>query len=345
MLSDCDGPVLNDVVDIHTHAISPAMPRLEDRYPFDSWPSVRPIGNDEAEILVGGRYFRTIDSRSWSAARRLADMDQEGVAVQVLSPVPVTFCYRAPADGARELCRFQNQFLASLRDESAERFAALGAVPLQDTAAAIHELEYCVRSLGFLGVEVGSYVAGRELSDTSLEPFFAAAERLGALVFVHPAEFPDASRFTTPSLQFGAGMPCETATAAAKLALGGVFDRWPNVQICLAHAGGALPSILPRLDRGFDIFPQGTGSAVSPLDAAGRFMCDTLAYDPLCLQMSIARFGIDNVMVGSDYPFDARESPPGAILSHLERLGEESLDKIRRGNASRLFASVARSSR
>lgn len=331
------------VIDMHTHAISLETPDLEHRFPFGAWPTVVAGSNGDAEILVGGRHFRNIDSRCWSGRRRLADMDSEGVELQVVSPVPVTFCYNAPLPGALELCRFQNEFFASLCQERPQRFRALGAVPLQDIDAAIQELEYCVRSLGFLGVEVGSYVAGRDLADPGIEPFLAAAEELSALVFVHPGELPSADRLTSESLRFGVGMPCETATAAAKLLLSGVFDKWPNLRMCLAHAGGALPSILPRLEQGWRLFADGTRSGLSPIEAARHFLCDSLAYDSPSLHLAIERFGIGSVMVGSDYPFAARETPPGATVAAARSVRPQQLELIRKGNAARLFVSLAES--
>jgi hypothetical protein len=91
------GPAREGLIDLHTHAIAPSLPDLAAMAPWAHWPSVEQIGETEARILVGGRPYRNIDSRCWSASRRLADMDAEGVALQVVSPVPVTLCHDAPA--------------------------------------------------------------------------------------------------------------------------------------------------------------------------------------------------------------------------------------------------------
>ncbi|MGH2690736.1 MAG: amidohydrolase family protein, partial [Actinomycetota bacterium] len=227
-------------VDVHSHAIPPHLPDLEASAPCGRWPGVE-RSRDEGVILVGGRYFRAIDSRCWSARRRIEDLDADDIDVQVISPVPVTFCYDAPSAGAVLLARAQNDFLADLVVEGRGRLLALGAVPLQDPDAAVAELERCIRELGLAGVEIGTNVAGRELADPLLEPFFSAAEDLGAIVFVHPGALPDAARLAPLDLAFGVGMPCEMAVAGGQLIAGGVLTRHPRLRICLSHGGGALP--------------------------------------------------------------------------------------------------------
>ncbi|HYY18307.1 MAG TPA: amidohydrolase family protein [Streptosporangiaceae bacterium] len=118
------------------------------------WPSVERLTETSARILVGGRAYRDIDDRCWSAERRVADMDAESVALQVVSPTPVTFCHDSPATGATMLARAQNDFLAGLVAQRPDRFRALGAVPMQDPDEAVAELRRCVEDLGFMGVEI-----------------------------------------------------------------------------------------------------------------------------------------------------------------------------------------------
>ncbi|MGH8998753.1 MAG: amidohydrolase family protein [Acidimicrobiia bacterium] len=300
-------------VDIHSHGIPPQLPTGPGAG-FAGWPSVERSG-DTAAVLVGGRPFRDIDSRCWSAARRIEDLDADGIDVQVVSPIPVTFCYDAPAAGAVFLARAQNDFLAGLVSEGGGRIAALGAVPLQDPQAAVAELERVAGDLRMAGVQIGTHVAGRELADPAFEEFFAASAELGALVFVHPGTLPAASRLAPLDLAFGVGMPCETALAAAQLIVGGILSRHPALRICLAHGGGALPMILGRLDRGWEILPgMADRLAERPSVTARRLYADSLTYDPDSLALVLSRFGGDHVMLGTDYPFAARETPPGAAV-------------------------------
>ncbi len=298
-------------IDVHTHAVADRLPDLSG-FP-GRWPSVERLAGNRARILLDGVPYREIDDRCWSGSRRLADMDAEGVAAQVVSPIPVTLCHEQPAEGAAVLASAQNDFLAGLVAHAPDRFLALGAVPLQAPERAVDELLRCVDELGFLGVEIGTRAGERELSDEALDPFFDAAADRGALVFVHPVDLTLDPRLARLGIGFGLGMPVETATAAAALLTG--RPRRAGARLCLAHGAGALPAILPRLDRG-SLLAGGDGPP--PSSRARELWCDSLTYDAASLQLAATRFGPDHVLLGTDYPFAARESPPGAVLSGLD---------------------------
>ena len=225
------------LVDVHTHAIDDDLPDLRQVYPHDRWPSVERISETDARLMFGGQPYRRIDHRCWSPEARLIDMDREGVAVQVLSPIPVTFCYQASAAGAAELASAQNEFFARIVRQHPTRFASLGTVALQDPDRAVDEMRRCMRHPGFLGVEIGTRVGGMELADPSLDRFFAVAHELGALVLVHPSDQDLSPRLTGLGLGFGAGMPMETAVAAAALIAGGALCADPKRESASRTAG------------------------------------------------------------------------------------------------------------
>ncbi|ODU05929.1 MAG: hypothetical protein ABS81_06125 [Pseudonocardia sp. SCN 72-86] len=335
------------MVDVHTHVVPERFPDLAARYPYDRWPSMRPTGPGTAELLVGGAHFRDVDERCWSTGRRRADMRAEDVDIQVLSPTPVTFCYRAPVEGARELARWQNDVITEMVADDPEHFRALGAVPLQDPESAVAELRRCVDELGFLGVEIGTTVGGRELDDPAFRPFFAAAEAAGALVLLHPDEIVAAPRVVPRGLAFGVGIPGETLFASAALLAAGVFDRWPDLLLCLAHGGGALPMVLPRIDEGWRLggAPPPAGSARRPGSYAGLLYSDSLTYDAASLALSVHRFGANHVLLGTDYPFVARASPAGKVLAGAaDALDPATIEAIGGASARRLFDRICQSS-
>src|SRR5271156_5910322 len=267
------------LVDVHTHAIDDHLLDLRHAYPRDLWPSVHRTGGTDAQLLFGGRHYRQIDHRCWSPTARIMDMDRQGVAVQVLSPIPVTFCYRASAAGAAELALAQNEFFARITHEHPTRFAALGAVALQDPDRAVDEMRRCMRQPSFIGVEIGTRVGDTELADPSLDRFFAVAHELGALVLVHPSDQDLPARVTELGLGFGAGMPIETALSAAALIARGALARRPEVRICLAHGGGALPAMIGRLDKGATITGLSADSPELPSRLARQLWCDSLTYN------------------------------------------------------------------
>lgn len=265
------------LIDVHTHAIDCDLADFAAAYPDDRWPSVIRHGETDAWLLFGGERYRAIDHRCWSAEARIADMDRQGVAVQVLSPIPVTFCYQSSVPGAAELAAAQNEFFARLVGNHPARFAALGAVPLQDPDRAVDELRGCMRRPGFIGAEIGTQIAGLELGDESLDRFFAVANELGALLLVHPSDQDLLARMTARGIGFGAGMPLETGMAAAALLTGGALTRRPSVRICLAHGAGVLPAMIGRLDKGAHIAGMDPGSSELPSRLAAQLWCDSLA--------------------------------------------------------------------
>ncbi|HEY2195155.1 MAG TPA: amidohydrolase family protein [Actinomycetospora sp.] len=311
-----------DAIDWHTHGVAPDL-CAPVGHADHAWPVVERLDETRAVIWVGDRRYREIDDRCWSAARRIADMDAEGVAVQVVSPMPVTLCHDAPAGGAAELARAQNTFFAALVDGAPDRFRALGAVPLQDVDAAVAELRRCVLELGFPGVEVGTRVGPLELADQAFAPFFDAADELGAVVFVHPVDETLDPRLARMGVAFGVGMPTETAVAGAGLLTAGTLVERPNVRLCLAHGGGALPGILPRVTKGQSIAAAAAGRGAVPeadtaLTRAGQLWTDSLTYDATSLRLVLDRVGEGHVVLGTDYPFAAREVPAGAVLRELD---------------------------
>lgn len=306
------------LIDMHTHAIDPDLPDLADIYE-GNFPAVRRLSADRAQILLQGRVYREVDSRCWSAEARIRDMDAEGVAAQLVSATPITLCHGEPVDGARVLAAAQNDFLAQLISQVPDRLLALGCVPLQDPVSAVAELWRCVTELGFAGVEIGTRVGELELSDPRFAPFFRAAADLGAVVFVHPVDQTLDPRLARLGIGFGLGMPAETATAAAGLLVSDLLDDVPELRLCLAHGGGTLPSALPRLAQGQRLAGLAQPGRLATARAR-RLWCDSLTYDVAGLLLAAERFGADHVMLGTDYPFDAREQPAGAVLTELAKV-------------------------
>jgi len=326
-------PAGDGLVDVHTHAIPPRLPDLGATH-AGRWPQVEPFAEGRARILLDGRLYREVDERCWSAQRRLRDMDAVGVAAQVVSPIPVTLCHGEPAEGAALLARAQNEFLADLVGQAPDRLAALGAVPLQDPERALAELVHCVDDLGFLGVEIGTRVGDTELSDPALDAFFDAAADRRAMVLVHPVDLTLDPRLAALGVGFGLGMPAETAVAGAGLVTGAVRRR-PGVRLCLAHGGGALPAVLPRLDRGEVLAGREHGVGGTPGERARELWCDSLTYDVHSLRLAVERFGPEHVLLGTDYPFAAMETPPGAVLKEVDA---DLRAAIGRGNACAMLA-------
>jgi len=318
---------LDGVVDFHTHYIDPSLEG------FDAPACVRLQRDGQNGALYRGEtLYRTIDARSWDVDRRIADMDAAGVAMQVLSPIPVSYGYEAPLRDAEPFARAQNDALAAIARARPDRFAALGTVPLQDVERACAELERCMTELGLDGIEIGTTAGGRELDDPALEPFWERCEAHDAIVFVHPESAPGFDRVRRRMMVISTGYPNETGTAAAMLLTGGLLAR-RTLRIVLAHAAGTLPWILPRLDRLWDHTPELRELAPRPSELARTLYCDSLTFDARNLALVLERFDPGHVLAGSDYPFRIHEDPPGAIADSQPALR----GALRRDNALRLL--------
>lgn len=231
---------------------------------------------------------------------------------------------------ALELCRLQNRALAALRGP----VTALGTVPLRSPGLAAAELRR-VLELGLVGVEITATVDGVLLGDERFEPFWDAAERLRAVVFVHPSSrpVPGASHFIWNTI----GNPSETAATAAHMVLAGVLDRHPDLDVLLAHGGGALTQLRGRLDHAWRSVPEGHGRLGEPPSAfLRRFRYDSVVYDPKVLRQLVDVVGADRVLLGTDHPFEMAEADPVALV-RAAGLGSADEDAILGGNAAQLL--------
>lgn len=324
-------------VDFHTHIIPEDLPNLAEKYQTDRWPVLQRTCTCGANIMVAGKVFREVTNQVWDPAKRIEDMERERVDMQVLSPIPVTFSYWAPAAEAEVMARIQNDFIAKTVQEHPKRFAGLGTVPLQNTDIAIREMDRCIHELGLKGIELGTNVNGNNLDDPALVEFFAMAEKWEVPLFIHPWETLGRERMPRHNLMYTVGMPSETALAAASLILGGVIDKFPRLNICFAHGGGSFPYILPRLDKGWKVWPHLRLLEQPPSYYAKNFYFDSLVNDPSNLQFLVDRFGHDKILMGSDYPFLLRENPPGEVIDQTLTLTEEQRRAMLGENALRFL--------
>jgi aminocarboxymuconate-semialdehyde decarboxylase len=265
-------------------------------------------------------------------------MDEAGISRQILSPMPELLSYWMAPDDALTIGRHVNAEIGRMIAEAPNRFIGLGMVPMQDPQLAARELENLMRDERFRGVEIGTNVNGAAIGDPKFEPFFAAAEALGAAIFVHALHPADEGRLIgSPQLKAVVSFPCETSYAAASLITGGMAERHPTLKIAFSHGGGAFASVLPRLVHGWKRFPAlRDGVPLSPHDYARRFFYDTLVYDVAMTRFIIETFGKTQLMLGTDFPFDIREHQPRAAI---EALGLDAADValLFAGNARRFL--------
>ncbi len=309
-------------IDLHTHILPRTWPDLRQRYGYGGFVQLEHTGPGCARMHIDGKGFRDIQDNCWDPQRRIEDCAKVGVGLQVLSTVPVMFSYWAKPQDTHDLSRLLNDHLAEVIAAHPRHFAGLGTLPMQEPELAVLELERCVRELGLAGVQIGSHVNGWNLDRPELFPVFAAAERLGAAVFVHPWDMCARERMQNYWLAWLVGMPTETTLAICSMIFGGVFERLPRLRVCFAHGGGSFPGTLGRIEHGFQVRPDlcATANARGPRSYLGRFYLDSLVHDADALRTLLRLVGANRVALGTDYPFPLGEEHPGKLIESLPEL-------------------------
>ena len=323
-------------IDVHSHVAVPEAAKFVKPYlDVTTFPLVNFATPDTRALNQQQDADRA--SRMTQYDERLADLDEMGVDLQVVKPPPPQCYYTLPVEIADQATRMVNDGLAEYVARRADRFIAFGTVPLQDSAAAAVELERCVKQLGFKGVQILTNVAGRELSDPAVAPFWAKAEQLGVLVVIHPNGFTQADRLSRYYFNNVIGNPLDTSIALHYMIFDGVLERHPNLKILAVHGGGYLAAYSGRIDHAWGARSDSRGDlSKPPTSYLRKVYFDAVVFTPHQLKYLVEVFGADRILMGTDYPYDMAESDPIAHLISAE-LDAASVTAIAGGNVRRLL--------
>lgn len=312
-------------IDLHAHCVAlDVLPLVGGCPEFDS--------NNEA---VAGKY--NLDS----IQTRIDDMDAMGIDMQALSISLFHHFHWAERDLAVEIIRVQNEKLTEVCAAHPDRFVALGTVSLQHPDLAIEQLEHSVKKLGHRGTMIDTSVNGAELSDPKFHPFWAKAEELDVLVFIHPGHFKEGAERLKGKGFLGnvIGNPLNTAIALAHLIYEGTLDRYPGVKILGAHGGGLLPSFIGRYDHGHNSNDRGGrgDEKKKPSEYLQQIYIDTLVYNTENLDHLIRECGARQLVLGTDYPAGMANVNPISHLLSVPGLSEDDLKDICHRTAEKLL--------
>ena len=328
---------MNECIDIHTHVVPERFPPYAGKGKDVPWPSMADADVCHKHVMISGKLYRTVADGSWSVPRRIEQMAEMRVNRQALSPMPELLSYWLPLADAKVLIRYLNEQIAEMIALAPERFAGLGAVPLQDTDSAIRELEFLMKELKFCGAEIASHVNGVSIGDARYEPFFAAAERVGAAIFVHALRPAGQDRIVGAFPEQAVCFPGDVALACASMITGGIASRHPKLRIAFSHGGGTMSILMPRLVHAWNMFPKAKESLKeSPATIARRFYYDELVFDPEAVRFLVKQFGASQILVGTDYPFALGETNPLGLLEKAA-LDVATVSAITSGNAKRFL--------
>jgi aminocarboxymuconate-semialdehyde decarboxylase len=276
--------------------------------------------------------------RQTDPAVRLKDMDEMGVDIQIVSINLPPAAYWAPIDKALAISKLCNDRVAEFCAHDPERLVGIGVVPLQDANVAAAELERAMGALDLRGAIIASNVRARDVGEAEFRPFWAAAERLGAPILIHPQGFSHPERLAKFSLNNAIAQPLEEALSMASLIYEGVMDAHPELKICVCHGGGYLPYYTGRTDNAWraqkrlqEIVPQ------PPSAYFTRFWYDTVVFDTLQLEHLVERVGADKLMMGTDYPVPSADWHPIQFVESAKRIGAADKTRIMGPTAAKLF--------
>ncbi len=309
-------PNFGKLIDVHCHVIPDSFPDNPSPERNTRWPCLK-ITPQSASLIIDGKPFRDVDARSWNVARRIDDMDRDGVAVQVLSPLPELLSYWFDDADALSMCDHVNAVIARMVAQHPDRFRGLGLVPLQKPELAARYLERIKTEFGFAGIEIGSNINGVPLGDARFDPVYEVAQALSLAIFVH-ALHPVATKAigADPGFTALAGFPLDTGMAAASILLSGAVERFPKLRLGFSHGGGTIGSMLGRLDKGFALTNAYGGKLVrKPSELARELYYDSNVYDGDFLRHLARHTAPDRIFLGTDYPFALMQTEPSHYLA------------------------------
>jgi aminocarboxymuconate-semialdehyde decarboxylase len=314
------------ILDAHAHVISPsAVERLREALP-DTAPVFEDRPGGRFLVYPSGRESGPLPAGMTDLSVRLADMDRQGIDVQLISPSPPQFGYGLRGQDAVRHAQIVNDGSIELAERAPTRLLVLLTLPLSEPARALDELARLGDHPLVRGVELGANVHGAGLDDPSFEELWTELERRRFFVLVHaaPAETPQLARHFLRNL---VGNPTDSTIAIASLIFGGVLERHPDLSLCFVHGGGFAPYQIGRWDRGWQL-REGLRKHLPhpPSTYLPRLYFDSLTHDTASLRFLGERVGWDHVVLGSDYCFDMASDDP---VADVRRLGLAPADEER----------------
>ena len=310
------------LIDVHNHFYPPeyidALKAGDSEVTLTIDTEGNPCLHYPGDYNVAVRGHRDIDYRQ-------SVLEEEGVDTQIITFTTPGTHVENPERAVR-FARLVNDAFAKIVRERSPRFASLATLPLNDPAASVRELTRAVTELGMRGAMVFSNVNGVALADKRYEPLWAEANRLDAIIHIHPTDPVGVEAMTDYWLMPLVGFLFDTTLAASKLVFSGTVERYPHIRWVLSHLGGAIPYMAERLDRGYHAFGEcQTELTRPPSELLRQFYFDTVNFDPHALRLAVDFAGADHVLAGSDYPHQIgslrsmRESIEHARLTKQER--------------------------
>ena len=279
----------------------------------------------------------TQKEKFYGIEERLGDMDKMGIDMQLLSIIPPQYFYWLDAENGVKACRLQHERFAEIIEQHPTRFAAIGNIPMDHPDTAVEVMTEMKNEFGFNGFEISGDVNGADFDDRRFDPIWAKVVELDLTIIMHPQGFTDGQRMDNYYLINVVCMPLASTVAVSRMILGGVWERFPDLKMMVAHGGGYLPFYFARTDHAYSVRPEMRKHINrKPSEYLHNLYFDTVVFDPGMVEYLVAEFGEGHVLMGTDYPFDMGPTDPLAFLAETA-LTERARQLVVGGNAARLF--------
>ncbi len=326
-------------IDIHSHffpILSSAQSKILDPNK-GPWLDVRSKGY--GMIMTGNKEYRPVRDSLWCPERRVEELDQNGVDIQIVCATPLLFGYSKPPRVTRDWAQLINDLTLEHCANVPSRLRPLAQVPLQDVEMACATASQAKED-GHVGVQIGNHVGDRDLDHPHLVEFLIHCANEEIPVLVHPWDMTESKRTSRYMLQWLVDMPAETQLSILALILSGAFEKLPRMlKICFAHGGGSFAYLLGRLDNAWeyrDIVRQDCPN--KPSSYVDRFYVDSAVFDHRSLRLLRDVMGSNRIMFGTDYPFPLGEQELGSLIRSSSGFDEFQKQQLLGLNAKDFFA-------
>lgn len=270
-------------------------------------------------------------------AARIEDMDKQGIDMQVLSVAPPQYFYWLDAETAPRAIHLQHERFAEIIRAHPDRFVAVANLPMDHPELAVEVMREAKNNYGFNGFEINGDVNGGDYDDRRYDIVWEAAEQLEMTIILHPQGFTHGQRMDDYYLVNVICMPLASTVAISRMILGGVWHRYPELKMVVVHGGGYLPFYFARTDHAYGVRPELRRHIDRlPSEYLHKVHFDTAVFKPEMVRYLIDEFGAEQVLLGTDYPFDMGPTDPLAFLAEVP-MTERERELVIGGNAERLF--------
>lgn len=319
-------------IDLHSHFFP--VEALQNPGKFENHAPRLVLENGKLSVTSQIGFRPGLGAGAYDPLARIKALDEMKIDMQAISPSPILLFYWEDAAVAAHFSRRQNEAIQAVVKKHPDRFIGFGSVPLQSVAESIAIAEEA-KSMGLKGLEIGNAVGDKPLDDPSFEPFFQAAQELDLLLFVHPLEGGlDADDPLSPILGNVLQFTFRTTMMVERMIIKGMFEKYPNLRLCLSHGGGLLAFNIWRLDHSYGLRADLQKTIPhKPSAYLKKLYFDTIVHSVAALQYLVQVVGADRVVIGTDYPMAMGDFEPVSKVAQLN-LSDGERAQILGGNAA-----------